>query len=72
MPRFLSRRAGADVFSLTQGVKIMFAILAILLVIAWALALFAFHVTAFFIHIALVLAVALFIVHLVTGRNRSA
>jgi uncharacterized membrane protein YtjA (UPF0391 family) len=29
-------------------------------------------VTAFFIHIVLVLAVALFIVHLVTGRNRSA
>jgi hypothetical protein len=55
-----------------HGVKIMFAILAILLVIAWGLALFAFHVTGFFIHIVLVLAVALFIVHLLTGRNRSA
>jgi hypothetical protein len=50
----------------------MFAILAILLVLAWGLAVFAFHMTAFFVHIVLVLAVALFIIHLVTGRNQSA
>ncbi len=48
----------------------MFAILAILLVICWALALFAFHVTSFFIHLVLVLALAMFVVHFFTSRAR--
>jgi hypothetical protein len=50
----------------------MFASLAILLVLAGRLAIFAFHVTAFFVHMVLVLAVALFVVQLVTRRNQSA
>jgi hypothetical protein len=49
----------------------MFATLAILLIIAWALALFALHVTGFFIHVILVVVAALFIAHLVTERIRS-
>jgi hypothetical protein len=50
----------------------MLAILAVPLVIAWGLALFAFHVTGFLIHIVLALAVALFIVNILTGRKESA
>jgi hypothetical protein len=51
---------------------IMFAILAILLLIAWGLALFAFHVTGFFIHIVLVLALIMFVVHFFTRRASGA
>lgn len=50
----------------------MFAILAILLLIAWGLALFAFHVTGFFIHIVLVLALIMFVVHFFTRRASGA
>ncbi len=49
----------------------MFAILAILLVTACGLALFALHVTGSLINIALVLAVALFIVNRVTRLYQS-
>jgi hypothetical protein len=63
-PRFVGKH--------DQGVKNMFASLAILLVLAGRLAIFAFHVTAFFVHMVLVLAVALFVVQLVTRRNQSA
>jgi hypothetical protein len=49
----------------------VFAILAILLIIAWALALFALHAPGFFIRVVPVLVAALFIAHLVTERNRS-
>jgi hypothetical protein len=42
--------------------------LAIILLIAWLLGLVAFHVTAWFIHILIVLAVIIFILHFVRGR----
>jgi hypothetical protein len=47
----------------------MLLTLAIILVIAWLLGLVAFHVTAWFIHLVLVIAVILLILHFVTGRR---
>jgi len=49
--------------------EMMFAILAVPLVIAWGIALFAFHVTGFFIRIALELAASLLIVNIVMDRK---
>lgn len=47
----------------------MLGILAIILLIAWLLGLVAFHVTAGMIHLLLVVAVILFVLHFVTGRS---
>ena len=47
----------------------MLGILAAILIIAWLLGLVAFHVTAGMIHLLLVAAVVLFILHFVTGRR---
>jgi hypothetical protein len=47
----------------------MLATLAIILLIAWALGFFAFHVAGGLIHILLVVAVIVFIVNLVSGRR---
>jgi hypothetical protein len=47
----------------------MLAAIAVILVIAWALGLFAFHVTTGLIHIILVVAVIVLIMHFVTGRR---
>ncbi|HZZ66946.1 MAG TPA: lmo0937 family membrane protein [Phenylobacterium sp.] len=47
----------------------MLGILAILLVVLWALGFFAFHVTAAFIHILLLIAVVLVVLHFVRGRR---
>jgi len=49
----------------------MFAILAILLVIAWNVAFFAFHVTGFSRYLVLALTDALFMANLATERTRS-
>ena len=46
----------------------MLLTLAIILLIAWLLGLVAFHVTAWFIHVLIVLAVIVFILHFVRGR----
>jgi len=46
----------------------MLLILAIILLIAWLLGLIAFHVTAWFIHILIVIAVIVAILHFVRGR----
>jgi hypothetical protein len=43
--------------------------IAILLLLLWAGGLFAFHVAGFFIHILLILAVASFVIHFITGRR---
>ena len=50
----------------------MLAAIAVILVIAWALGLFAFHVTAGLFHIVLVIAVILIILHFVRGRSSGA
>jgi hypothetical protein len=47
----------------------MLAILAIILLVAWLLGFVAFHVTVGFIHILLVLALILFVLHFVRGRG---
>ena len=46
----------------------MLLILAIILLIAWLLGLVAFHVTAWFIHVLIVLAVIIAILHFLRGR----
>ena len=47
----------------------MLGILAAILVIAWLLGLTAFHVAGGFIHLLLLVAVILFVMHFVTGRR---
>jgi hypothetical protein len=47
----------------------MLAAIAVILIIAWALGLFAFHVTTGLIHIVLVVAVIVLIMHFVMGRR---
>jgi len=47
----------------------MLGIIAIILVILWALGFFAFHVTTAFIHVALVIAVVLIALHFLQGRR---
>ncbi|HEV8123161.1 MAG TPA: lmo0937 family membrane protein [Gemmatimonadales bacterium] len=47
----------------------MLATLAIILVIAWALGFFAFHVAGGLIHLLLVVALIVFVVNLVSGRR---
>ena len=47
----------------------MLATLAIILVIAWALGFFAFHVAGGLIHLLLVVALIVFIANLVSGRR---
>jgi hypothetical protein len=47
----------------------MLLILGIILLILWLTGLVAFHVTAWFIHVVLVIAIILFILHFVRGRS---
>lgn len=47
----------------------MLLIIAIILLIAWLLGLIAFHVTAWFIHVLIVLAIISLILHFVRGRT---
>lgn len=46
----------------------MLLTLAIILLIAWLLGLVAFHVTAWFIHVLIVLAIIVAVLHFVRGR----
>jgi hypothetical protein len=46
----------------------MLGIIALVLLILWVTGFVAFHVTTGFIHLLLVVAVIVFIIHLVTGR----
>jgi hypothetical protein len=46
----------------------MLLTLAIILLIAWLLGLIAFHVTAWFIHVLLVIAIIVAILHFMRGR----
>jgi hypothetical protein len=47
----------------------MLAILALILVVLWLLGFFAFHITAAAIHIVLVIALILIVLHFVRGRR---
>jgi hypothetical protein len=46
----------------------MLLTLAIILLIAWLLGLVAFHVTSYFIHVLIVLAIIVAVVHFMRGR----
>lgn len=48
----------------------MLLTLAIILLIAWLLGLVAFHVTAWFIHVLIVIAIIVAILHFVRGPRR--
>ena len=50
----------------------MLGIIAAVLVVMWLLGFLAFHVTAGFIHILLVLAIIMFVLHLLRGRSATA
>ena len=47
----------------------MLGIIAIILVVLWALGFFAFHVTAAFVHVLLVIALVLVVLHFLRGRG---
>ena len=47
----------------------MFLILALVLFVAWILGFVVFHVTAFFIHILIILAIISLIFHFIRGRS---
>lgn len=47
----------------------MFLTIAIILAVLWLLGLIAFHITAWVIHLLIIVAIILFIVHLVRGRR---
>jgi hypothetical protein len=47
----------------------MLGIIAAVLIVLWFLGFFAFHVTAGFIHLVLVVGLVLLLVHLLTGRS---
>jgi hypothetical protein len=47
----------------------MLLTIAIIVLILWALGFLAFHVTAWFIHLLLVIAIIIFILHFVRGRG---
>ena len=50
----------------------MLGILAAVLIVLWLLGFFAFHVTAGFIHIVLVVGIVLLAIHLISGRSSMA
>lgn len=60
---------GAVRISATERRVGMFIGIAILLAILWVIFFFAVHVTGFFIHILIILAVISLIAHLFTGRR---
>jgi hypothetical protein len=47
----------------------MLGIIAIVLVVLWALGFFAFHVTAAFVHVLLIIALVLVVLHFMRGRR---
>jgi Flp pilus assembly protein TadB len=60
---------GGKISGLRKKERNMLGIIAAVLVILWLLGFFAFHVTSGFIHIVLVVAVIMLILHFVRGRS---
>jgi hypothetical protein len=54
-----------------EGDKIMLGMIAAILIIAWLLGLFAFHVSTGLFHILLVVGLILLVLHFVSGRRVS-
>jgi hypothetical protein len=55
-----------------QGEENMLGILAAVLIVLWLLGYFAFHVTASFIHIALIVGLVFLVLHFVRGNAANA
>lgn len=55
-----------------RGVQDMLGLIAAVLIILWLLGFFAFHVTAGFIHIALIVGLVLLVFHFLRGRSATA
>ena len=55
-----------------EGVQDMLGLIAAVLIILWLLGFFAFHITAGFIHIALIVGLILLVLHFVSGRSATA
>jgi hypothetical protein len=53
----------------TEKEQNMLGVIAVILIVLWLLGFFAFHVTTGFIHIVLVVALVMLILHFVRGRN---
>jgi uncharacterized protein DUF5670 len=49
----------------------MFGMIAVVLIVLWLLGFFAFHVTAGFIHVALIVGLVLLVLHFMRGRTAS-
>lgn len=49
----------------------MFAMIAVILIVLWLLGFFAFHVTAGFIHVALIVGLVFLLLHFMRGRTAS-
>ena len=49
----------------------MFGMIAVILIVLWLLGFFAFHVTAGFIHVALIVGLVLLVLHFMRGRTAS-
>ena len=49
----------------------MFWMIAVILIVLWLLGFFAFHVTAGFIHVALIVGLVLLVLHFMRGRTAS-
>ena len=63
------RPANSSKTAATPKAHNMLAILALILVVLWLLGFFAFHITAAAIHIVLVIALVLIVLHFVRGRR---
>ena len=61
-------RTAARSLAVSKG-RHMLATLAVVLVVLWLLGFFAFHITSAAIHVALVIAVVLVVLHFVRGRR---
>jgi hypothetical protein len=55
---------------LAEGRRLMFIAIAIILAVIWLILFLALHITAFAVHILIILAVIALIVHFFTGRRR--
>jgi Family of unknown function (DUF5670) len=64
-----SRRSLTQAFNRAYKETVMLLTIAIILFILWALGFFAFHVAGGLIHLLLVIAVIVIIVHLIQGRR---
>ena len=67
-----AQRAATQIVALGIGDEDMFGMIAAVLIVLWLLGSFAFHVTSSLIHIVLVAAVVLLILHFFTGRSATA